>query len=208
MRVKKADYFLGEQSWNKIFGEDAEYFYISIIHLDHRFMNSFADGKVNNVYFGKKLNPTLTSISNAHPYKVKKGEVIGKVGSIKINGGWSPHAHIEVHRSGSKTHDAIDKYGNLIYNKDGTVKQERTGGIYDERVAKYNPTFDEATGTWKANLFDAKATGVNFVSVKEDPLKDPNFTLSQNKYQVVDPNNIFNYRKYSDKNPVVILDNP
>ncbi|WP_041362921.1 peptidoglycan DD-metalloendopeptidase family protein [[Mycoplasma] mobile] len=209
MKVYKKDYTLGEESWNNIFGENSEFFYIAIIHLDHRFMKTkFGENRVKSIWNRSRHVIGVPTISAKTPQKVKRGEVIGLVGNIGNNGGWIPHLHVEIQKSTTPNngmHNAIDRNGNLIKDAEGIIKTERTSGITDARIEKYIPEF--INGKWQADVFDAKATGVHIVPINRDPNRDPIWILSENRFQVVDPSKIFNFRKFASKNiPVRIGD--
>ncbi len=50
------------------------------------------------------------NIDFKHPYKVQKGQVIGEIGTLKENGGWIPHVHVEVRKGSAKRNNSFSKY--------------------------------------------------------------------------------------------------
>ncbi len=113
MKVKTKDMNLSEKA-KKAF-KDEEFAFLTFGHLSQespKLLKGHVD--TQNITYRKQVwNWSYnTDISPHHSLKVKKGQVIGKVGILNENGGWVPHVHVEVYK-GSSSHfiaSRINKY--------------------------------------------------------------------------------------------------
>lgn len=92
------------------------YIMIGIIHLSQNL--PFEGNKKTITYASGSHEYTVrmnTSIDNAHPLAVKKGTLIGHVGTIADNGGWVPHMHVNAYSNMISLFNRAEKY---VFNND------------------------------------------------------------------------------------------
>lgn len=116
----KADYdlYISKQTESKramILGQEP-YIMIGIIHLSQNL--PFAGQQKTITYTSGTRQYTVkinTSIDNNHPLVVKKGDLIGHVGTMADNGGWVPHMHVNAYSNMISLFNRAEKY---VFNND------------------------------------------------------------------------------------------
>ena len=163
---------------------------VSFMHLSkntvtiHRGRDSFKDfqGVTYKTHKSKHVRYN-TSIDFEHPYKIKRGQLMGYIGNIHENGGWQPHVHIEAG-----------------YYTTGSAQ------FTFSRMKRYDTTSPVTTRsplglrTWT----NAKALGTATKNSIEGTLKHPSNWLNfQHRRSILDPNNIFEI--YTDETPKIVV---
>ncbi|MCT4469556.1 MSC_0775 family lipoprotein [Mycoplasma sp. HS2188] len=142
MRVKKSELNLAPAEFEKQFNvsntdELDEWMYIGFIHLD---ANSTMNNSNLNIHqsqyttgnksFSIAVNTeTNKEIDVINPIKVRKGQIIGFLGTPDTNGGWMPHVHITVYNNSDKNFD-----NNGFYTKVTRTREKR---VNDWDFVKY-----------------------------------------------------------------------
>lgn len=76
--------------------QSSKYVYMSYMHLSKKTIGLY--GKTVTFPAGSETWIVSKQVNMHHtPHSVKKGDIIGYVGSQEENGGWSTHTHVEVH---------------------------------------------------------------------------------------------------------------
>ncbi|TCG11009.1 hypothetical protein [Mycoplasma marinum] len=132
MKVKVSDMFLNPEISKKFEGND--YAYLTFGHLSLSTPTLFKNTKTKQFHIDlSKYKRGIwnwsynSSINIKHPYKVKGGDLIGKVGKLSENGGWVPHVHVEVYR-GDSQHFNAKRIGKYIMDPNQSSEQFKTKG--------------------------------------------------------------------------------
>lgn len=112
--------------------EDAKYVYLTFMHLSRRSLNIFTGNELEV----NKENRTKHIIYNSsidvkNPINIKKGQLIGRVGTMADNGGWAPHVHLEAHSAFLSFGRHINKYEfNLLPSASDSKYNSKVSSLY------------------------------------------------------------------------------
>ncbi|MDZ7293732.1 MSC_0775 family lipoprotein [Mycoplasmopsis pulmonis] len=203
LKVKKKD-LIGHVDQSVIDNELAETdsIFISFIHLDDSYLKELGTVKEykSNIVGRKqeRITAAVEEISAKSPKKVKKGDVIGIVGTIQNNGGWVPHVHVEVYYGSSNW-----------YTKEGIKQGLWQRGIhsntplynsYDSSKPEFNPlalkpqavTYARSKLYHKIDDLSTLAPG-EIIDEKYDRRIFYNDYIAYRQYGVLNPNLFFRF---------------
>ncbi|MBU4692009.1 hypothetical protein KQ875_00140 [Mycoplasma zalophi] len=162
MRVKKSTLNLTPAEFEKHFQIKDDnldsWMYIGFIHLDsNRTLSQDIGITPLNYTSGNRKYVVADNIDPAHPKVVKKGQIIGFLGSPDTNGGWMPHVHITVYNNTSKNYNENNFFTNV-----SSTREKRVNGYSVEK--RSNPTSIRVDGVF------AKSFGKKPVAYEVDPI--------------------------------------
>lgn len=128
------------------------------IHLDPSFLSQL--GTVTTETIGTRKFQIVKDITPKTPLYLEKDQPFGKIGTTEVNGGWTPHVHMEVYPVYYEVNDSKKQEAKTFLNWDYIPTNFSTLRIADKRFSTYdkNPT-------------TIKVTGVKISQAKEVPLK-------------------------------------
>lgn len=194
--------------------DNDKHIYMSFLHLDAgKTLNNTSLGwQSETVTLGEnrtiKVAPTVSADT---PTEVKKGQIIGFLGTQDTNGGWMAHAHVNLytnrnfwlspnHFNKESKQSNIDKRvkdykktnkGKIKYTQVGNIGVE---GVTDKRVVEVDPKTGEAIKT-KVKTNNGKEKLMN-KSLKELPVYLNNISMLSKEQSkgYADPNLVYKLR--------------
>ena len=159
--------------------DEAKYVYLTFMHLSKESLNIFSKNKVEvNADNPSKHVIYNKDIDEEHPYIVKRGQLIGRVGTMADNGGWAPHVHLEAH-------SALLSFGKKISRYKFSSLPLETDHSYSLKISHLYSNA-KPVGTYiSSSLTSGRETWNNYAEGRG----------------VIDPNNI--YKLYDEKTKVV-----
>lgn len=154
--------------------QESQYVYLTFMHLSRDSLNVFSNNTLELQKENRRKHIVYNnSIDIKHPYAIKRGQSIGKVGTMADNGGWAPHVHLEVH-------SALLSFGSKVDRYDFSSLPAKTDARYMSKISSlyYHA---KPIGTYiSASLTSGKEKWDDFATKKG----------------IIDPNNI--YKLYDD----------
>ena len=154
--------------------EETKYIYLTFMHLSRDSLNVFSNNTLELQKEDRRKHIVYNdSIDIKHPHVIKRGQPIGKVGTMADNGGWAPHVHLEAH-------SALLSFGSKVDRYDFSALPAKTDARYATKVSSL--------------YFAAKPVGTYIsASLTSGKEKWDDFAT---KRGFIDPNNI--YKLYDD----------
>ncbi|PZW01455.1 hypothetical protein BCF89_10279 [Metamycoplasma auris] len=183
-----------------------KYIYMSFLHLDaQKTLNNEIIGitsKQDNTS-GKRVITVAEGVTPKNPKSVKKGQIIGYLGTEATNGGWMSHAHVNLYSNRSKylspnyfltsqrqalDENRVNRYydeSKKVYTQIGNIGVH-SSGTSNAIVNKVDPkTGEEIKGS------DKKSMKLNEIGLYKDKLSITDYEI-KNGY--LNPNIIYDLR--------------
>ncbi|QBF34335.1 hypothetical protein EG856_00060 [Mycoplasmopsis phocirhinis] len=145
MRVKKSELNLTPAQLEKEFnitstGQLDEWMYIGFIHLDANLTMNNSNLNIAQSQYTTGKNSFSIAVNSStnkevdviNPIKVKKGQVIGFLGTPDTNGGWMPHAHITVYNNTDKHFNENGFYTNITRTREKRINDWNFVKYYED----------------------------------------------------------------------------